>query len=559
MNIEKIEFRNIGSFGDKLLTLEYNSDGELIQVKGVSGSGKTTLLNLPKLIAYGKLQGMNKGDISNRVNKNGWVKGYIKSPNGKDVFTIERGFNPSSLEVTKNGVSIDNFGVRDAQQFIDEEIVQIPYSIFNNIISLSLNNFKGFLNLTPHEKKQIIDKIFNLEIINDISDLIRRDIRDLINNINSDNVLIDNINNTIKLSNNELDKLKNTNITEYKNQIEESFKEIERLNNLHKENTEKYKGFYEIYQKLYNTINLISNEIASKNRDVKDYHKKLKLFNADQCPTCETSFKSEMFISLKEELHKELGEVNNRIEELNNQYNGLVDTKQKYDEVNANYTSFFNNTTNTIKELQNNIKLNENTIKNNKQFSSIQNIINDNKKSLNDIQFNVESYNKKLDNLYILDNLYSSDGIKKNIIASYIPVLNETLKEILINLSFPYTLEFDNEFNSTLYQMGEEVPASTLSEGETKKVNVAVLCALLKIIKRKYPSVNIMTLDETLSSLDIHSAESMITYLHTIVKEYKLTCFIVSHIPINSEFITKNIMVEKVGSFSDFEIVDMKY
>ena len=39
-------------------------------------------------------------------------------------------------------------------------------------------------------------------------------------------------------------------------------------------------------------------------------------------------------------------------------------------------------------------------------------------------------------------------------------------------------------------------------EAATKKVNVAVLCALLKIIKRKYPSVNIMTLDETLSSLD---------------------------------------------------------
>lgn len=559
MNIEKIEFRNIGSFGDKLHTLEYNKDGELIQVKGVSGSGKTTLLNLPKLIAYGKLQGMNKGDISNRVNKNGWVKGYIKSPNGKDTFTIERGFNPSSLEVTKNGVSIDNFGVRDAQQFIDEEIVQIPYSIFNNIISLSLNNFKGFLNLTPYEKKQIIDKIFNLEIINDISDLIRKDIRDLVNSINSDNVLIDNINNTIKLSNSELDKLKNTNAKEYEKGIKDSTKEIEKLNKIYKENTEKYNSFYEIYQKLYNTINLINNEIATKQRDIKDLTKKLKLFSADQCPTCETSFHSDSFIELKEELQSQLAKANERINELNGQYTSLLDSKNKYDEVNANYQKFFTTTNNTLKDLQNNIKINEAAIKNNKQFSSIQNIINENKKSLNEIQFNVENYNKKLDNLYILDSLYSSDGIKKNIIASYIPVLNETLKEILINLSFPYTLEFDNEFNSTLYQMGDVVPASTLSEGETKKVNVAVLCALLKIIKRKYPSVNLMTLDETLSSLDIHSAESMITYLHTIVTEYKLTCFIVSHIPINSEYITKNIMVEKTGSFSDFEIVNMSY
>ena len=557
MYLLKAEFRNIGPYGDNIHTIEYSQDGEIVQLKGKSGSGKSTILNLPKLIAFGKLDGVNKPHIANRVNKNGWVKGYVLGPNGKDEFIIERGFSPNSLTVYKNGVDIDNFGIRDAQKYIEEEIVQIPYSIFNNVISLDLNNFKGFLNLSPYEKKQIIDKIFNLELINDIYDLVKSDIKDITNNINSKNSIIGNINNTIEMSKEELVKLKETDDTKYNQQIKNDTEAITALNETQKTMEIKYKEFYDAYLKLNKSISGIDNHIRATKQVINDITKQINLFNKSKCPTCSTSFETDNYQELLKELNAQLTEQREVLQDYNAKRDKLIKINNEYRKADETYKNSFNDNKIRLRELNNNIRIHKDLIKNNKEFSSIQNIINENNKKLTTLQSDIEEFNSKLSTLYIMENLYSAEGIKRDIISSYIPVLNETLKEILISLSFPYTLEFDNNFDSTLYSLDMEVPHNTLSTGETKRVNVAVLCALLKIIKRKYPTVNCITLDETLSSLDIYSAESMITYLYTIAKEFKLTCFIVSHIPINNECITKNIVVNKIGGFSSYEVIDL--
>ena len=44
----------------------------------------------------------------------------------------------------------------------------------------------------------------------------------------------------------------------------------------------------------------------------------------------------------------------------------------------------------------------------------------------------------------VMESMYSADGIKKQMMENYIPTLNEEIKNTLIALSFPYTLEFDN-------------------------------------------------------------------------------------------------------------------
>ncbi len=151
--------------------------------------------------------------------------------------------------------------------------------------------------------------------------------------------------------------------------------------------------------------------------------------------------------------------------------------------------------------------------------------------------------------------LYSIDGVKKEILKNYIPHLNEEIRKSLGSLDFPYQLTFNDNFDAILTSMSEEIGADTLSNGEHKRVDLAVLCSIFKLLKRKYPAINIFTLDEVLSSLDPDTAADMLKFLKDFTSEMKLNTFVVSHVEMPAELFDVHIKVEKEMGFSDFEII----
>ena len=189
------------------------------------------------------------------------------------------------------------------------------------------------------------------------------------------------------------------------------------------------------------------------------------------------------------------------------------------------------------------------------EYKSIQNIISETEKTKKSIEQSVSEANSRMNMLNIMETMYSADGIKKNMMENYIPTLNEEIKHTLISLSFPYTLEFDNSFNPHLECLGEQIEVQSLSAGEHKKVDLAVLCAILRMLKRKYPQVNLVCLDETLSSLDYESSTDIITYLQEIANTMALNIFIVSHTQLDENLFDVRIHIDKNSGFSDLTYI----
>ena len=98
--------------------------------------------------------------------------------------------------------------------------------------------------------------------------------------------------------------------------------------------------------------------------------------------------------------------------------------------------------------------------------------------------------------------------------------------------------------------LGRSIKPKSLSIGEHKKVDLTVLCSLLKMIKRKYPQINLVCLDETVSSLDYESSTEIIKYLKEISKEMNLNIFIVSHTMLDENLFDEHILVEKNAEYS---------
>lgn len=555
MKIVKIEWRNIFSYGNKIETLDFGDTGKLWQLSGRSGAGKSSLLAIPKLMLYGKAEGSDgkpfkMSAIANRINKNGWIKGTII--NGQDEYIIERTFSPQSLTVYKNGENLDKAGLRDMQSIIDSEILDnLPYHIFSNVMALSLNNFKSFISMSPNDKRQIIDKIFSLEILNKVYELIKKDMKDLGNIINTSNAQIYNLEQTIKTSNNELMSLSDKAKDDNKDLLDELKQRIEKAGEFYNKYAVVYKEYYQKYIDCTTSENAINQNINTHSNNIRHIQSKINLFNEDKCPTCGTPFNGSEFDDVRKTLNDNLQAENSVLDNLKEQLN-LVN-KSKTDL--SNYLNTLQTNLNKIQTKQNELAIESKSIvaaaNKSEEYKSIQNIIAETEKTKLNIQKTVEESNSRMNMLNIMENMYSADGIKKNMMDNYIPSLNEEIKETLIALSFPYTLEFDNNFNPHLECLGEPIEVQSLSAGEHKKVDLAVLCAILRMLKRKYPQVNLICLDETLSSLDYESSTDIITYLQDIANTMSLNIFIVSHTQLDENLFDVRIHIDKNSGFSD--------
>lgn len=554
MKIVKIEWRNIFSYGNKIETLEFGNEGKLWQLSGRSGSGKSSLLTIPKLLLYGKTEGsdgkpVKTGNIANRINKNGWIRGTIKK--GNNEFIIERTFSPQSLTVYKNGENLDKAGLRDMQGIIDNEIMDnMPYHIFANVMTLSLNNFKSFISMSPNDKRLIIDKIFSLEILNKVYELVKKDMRELGNVINISNSQVYSLEQTIKTSNAELENLTNRNQDDNKDVLEELKGKLTKIAELYKTQSDAYSQYYQKYTEICNSESQCLQLYNTQLRDCKDTESKIALFNADKCPTCGTPFHGEEFDELREQLTK-------KYEEQQNQLNLYLENYQTFSKAKGEYITSLNTLKSNIDKLlakQNEYLIESKSIENaaskSSEYASIQNIINETLTAKTNLEKSIDESNNKMGLLNIMESMYSNDGIKQQMMENYLPTLNEEIKNTLIALSFPYTLEFDNNFDPHLECLGEPIEVQSLSTGEHKKVDLTVLCAILRMLKRKYPQINLVCLDETLSSLDYESSTDIIMYLQDIANNMSLNIFIVSHTQLDENLFDVRIHIDKNSGFS---------
>lgn len=554
MKIVKIEWRNIFSYGNKIEVLEFGNEGKLWQLSGRSGSGKSSLLTIPKLLLYGKTEGsdgkpVKMGNIANRINKNGWIRGVIKK--GNNEFVIERTFSPQSLTVWKNGENLDKAGLKDMQSIIENEIMDnMPYHIFANVMTLSLNNFKSFISMSPADKRQIIDKIFSLEILNKVYELVKKDMRELGNAINISNSQVYNLERTIKTSNAELENLNSKSLDDNADKIANLKERLLKIQELYTEQSKSYSDYYSKYTEIVNSENYYYKQYTAQNNECSLTQKKIALFNEDKCPTCGTPFNGAEFDNIRQELNNTLNNQKNVLQETLDNYNLMTKSKNEY----LNLLNQLKINLDKILAKQNEVLIEIKGIETagtkSNEYSSIQHIIDETVSAKTELEKSIEDSNSKMGLLDIMEKLYSNDGIKQQMMQNYLPTLNEEIKNTLIALSFPYTLEFDNNFDPHLECLGEPIEVQSLSTGEHKKVDLTVLCAILRMLKRKYPQINLVCLDETLSSLDYESSTDIIMYLQDIASTMNLNIFIVSHTQLDENLFDVRIHIDKNSGFS---------
>ena len=549
MKFESIEFKNVFAYGEEVQRIDYSSDGKLILLKGQSGAGKSAILSLPILVLYGKLTKVTKSAIANRVNKHGWVRGTIIK--GQHKYVIEREFSPNSLKIWKDDEEVDLFGTSAGEDYIEKEIIEIPITTFTNMITISMKKFKSFLSLSPTERKGVVDEIFDVRIINMVFDQLKKDAKEIGASINGDNSTLFSLTSTLNNANNELLKIQQNNATpEAQAQIEENKKKIEELN-------QQLMQYNDVAQKVSEKQQENNTEITNKSREVteNDMHirtirEKINLYNQSKCPTCSSVFSGPEFDNLKKQLNDVYEQKVEKKKVLESELNELREKSQKIVEAGQKVQNGMYQIRLNINSLLNDNNLIEQKVKMSAEYQALQNIIDQTNEQMNGVKKSIEEKTSKLLYLQKLQAVYSIDGVTKMIINNYLPLLNDEIAENLLLLGFPYTLKFDNSFRPVLKDVNFEISVETLSDGEQTRIDLVVLLSLYKLLKRKYSSINLLTIDEVVSSLDVENSAKVMQFLKVFAEENNINVFIVSHTNLDLDEFDEVIEVEKTNGFS---------
>jgi DNA repair exonuclease SbcCD ATPase subunit len=552
MILKKIQIQNFKSFGNNINEFEFNlTKGELILLTAPNGHGKSSIQESIDFALFGKVKGKSKKTIKlsslpNRYNNNLMVSLDFESF-GKDL-TVTRKINPSKLDVNIEGEFVKRAGKANVQAKLDE-YVDFDLDSWKSFISMSINDFKNFMTLTPEEKRLLLDRLFNLEMINNVTKILKEKKKQHKSQIDIFNTEIRSYESSLNEFKKSIDKLKiakEDNIEAEKAEIKESMLSKKEEFGTLKEKIEK------ISKKEIEFRDIVSEKKTAFTKvkfQIENTQEKIDLFNSGICPTCgsdlsnetHNSYRTELndtlesLTNLKEEIKKEGGEAKTKLDkilvlskETNQAFSELKiylkNLKSRLEQLNSKEDVDVDETCDTINSLNESIK----TIEERKSESS-NNLI------------DVKTEDSTLDQLL---KVFSNDGIKKSIISKIVVPINHFIRENLEQMGVEFTVELDDQFSAKLYLLGQEIDVESISTGETKKVNIAIMLAYLKLIRMKR-HINLLFLDEVFSSIDIDGIYSILKMLRKFANDYNINIFLVHHAMLESSYFDRVIRVEK--------------
>ena len=384
-------------------------------------------------------------------------------------------------------------------------------------------------------------------------DLLRdenRKIKETLDNISGK---LSSLESTIGSSLNEMDNLANQlkqESTDKKGQLQKSLETFENLQSIHAKKTEEFKeNENNLAIEISNTNRLI---IESRTK-IQDTQRKIKLYELDQCPTCQSSLDSEFHHCIKDGLVAEQASSTLQLDELAKTMSELREKEKEVFSIKTDILDKGRKIEIKISEIRRDLKhLEENT--GDKQLQSLQRIVDN--LSIEKDKMSAESFKNQEKNNWLktLDEILGEKGVKQMAIRTILPSLNSEILDLLSKMHLDYQVVFDEEFNATIYHMGVEIATQTLSTGEMKKVDFVVLIAIMKLMKMKFSSINLLFLDELFSSVDPDGVHSILRILRSVCKELGLNIFVINHAPMPHEIFDWKLEVSKANNFSSISI-----
>jgi DNA repair exonuclease SbcCD ATPase subunit len=512
-----------------------------------NGTGKTTIINALSYALYGQaLTNIKKNNLINKTNNKGMLVTLHFEKDGQD-YRIERGRSPNILKFYVNDqeqelVDESQGDSRETQSYISN-LLGMSHDMFKHIVALNTYT-EPFLSMKQNEQRDIIEQLLGITILSVKAEVLKEQVRATKEAIIEETAKINAIqaaNEKIKVTIENLGKTQRAWLSKKAQDVtklQEAIQELEHLNiDTELEAHEKLANWTELNNKitaLNKEKSTLESALMQADKTVKKVEKDIANLEDAECYACGQALHD----NKKEEiLAKKLKEFNDadtyKLEVAGKLEEALAGLKTIGD-INGRPNTFYE----TAKEAydhRGNVD-NLRTALMNKQaeddpyqaqvddltHTALQEISWDTVNELNSVKEHQE---------FLLKLLTNKDSfIRKKIIDQNLAYLNNRLTNYLDKLGLPHQVEFQNDLNVQITQLGQDLDFDNLSRGERNRLILGLSFAFRDVWESLYQNINLLFIDELIDSgMDTAGVENSLSVLKKIGRERHKNIFLISH------------------------------
>ena len=548
IEFETIRIKNFMSVGNDPIEIFLNRSKSTL-VSATNGSGKSVvMIDSITFALYGKpYRKINKPQLVNSINQKGCMV-EVEFKRGKDKFKIERGIKPNVFNIYKNDTLINQDSkAKDYQAYLEKNILGMNFKAFTQIVILSSSSFVPFMQLSPYERRNIIENILDISIFSKMNLILKERYKALKEKRKEINHEFDLKKQSLTLKKNHVEELNNNNKEKIELNNKKITKEERSLFELEEQIEELDKKILDLVETVLDTesydvlekkidkskkAKFKCKHIISENKDKIDFFE-----DNDTCPTCtqtiDPSFKKEkiqQYIDKNQELSEKLEEVQALNESLVSKKEKDEDLKDQIRRLKSSKKVLTSNKQTVEKNIKNLKEENEGFKSSDKE--NLQSHLKEIKELREEYMFLIkekeETFNK-LELFAVGLELLEDSGIKTKIIKQYIPVINKQINNYLKTMDFSVSFHLDETFSETIKSSyRDKFSYESFSEGEKARIDLALMFTWREISRlRNSASTNLLILDEVFDgSLDSDARDSLLLILDTLKNT---NVFVISH------------------------------
>jgi len=566
ITFELIRWKNLLSTGNAWTEIELNANKTNLIV-GANGHGKSTILDALTFVLFGKpFRKINKPMLVNSVNGKDCLVEIVFKAYGKN-YKIVRGIKPNIFEIWVDGSLLNQDSAsRDYQEYLEKFILKMNMKSFCQIVILGSASFTPFMQLTPADRRTIIEDLLDIQIFSVMNLLVKQRAQENKEKLENTRVVMRSTTEKKDYIEKTLASLRQTNddrLAELEKQYQDLaqqkkdiISDVEKIAAEKKQLQDEVNDLSEIKKQFHDTVKLYTQfDTEAKRLDAE----KEMLKTTDNCPTCkqtiEKSFKSQRVLDLGNTISSLVVQAtvtedqsNILLAEISNKENQVKRIQAISADISAkkqtmmHLVSTMNDIEDSIDKIKNADKL-------------VQNSEEDLLKTVGEIE-RIEGVIKfQMTERVMIDTasaLLKDGGIKTKIIKQYIPIINKLVNKYLDRMGFFVNFNIDENFNEVIKsRYRDEFAYANFSEGEKTRIDLALMFTWRSIAKMKNSvNTNLLILDEILDgSLDANGTDEFLKIIQTLTDD--TNTYIISHkTDTIADKFDKTYRFEKVRNFS---------
>lgn len=568
---EKLRYKNFLGAGNAPIEILLNKSKTTLII-GTNGAGKSSgLLDGLSFVLFNKpFRSIKKPQLVNTINlKHCLVEVWFSI--GQKKYLVKRGMKPDVFEIYCDDVLIDQVAdSREYQRMLEDQILQMNSKTFNQVVLLSVVNFKPFMQLEAKDRRDVIEDILDIRVFSAMNQALKEKFSTLKENIS----IVDG----------------NINVQKQKVDIQKSY-----IETLCQDQAAKEDSLVQQVAAATEKISALELDILSHTTIIEDldakiqddsaiHTKKSKItplcvplkarvaklqstidFYAETeiCPSCSQVIDDEIKTQQIESTQTKMAEVNAAIANIVQQLAAIETRETEINEIKRKIHA----ANAAIQAINNQIIVEQTYIRKlNNELNSMTKLsgsIDTEKtklKELADGALNLIRQKSELSEskqyLDIAATLLKDSGIKTKIIEQYLPVINKLINRYLAAMDTWISFNLDGEFNETIKSRYRDTfTYSSFSEGEKQRIDLAILFTWRTIAKMKNSvSTNLLVFDEVLDrALDSAGTDYVVQLLDTLGEG--TNTFVISHkvAELQDKF-HSTIKFDKVNNFSQIVV-----